>query len=249
MGKAGLDGRGAALACSLGFFDQPAKARPMPFPGFDRDGFADLWPTTILRRCLPGHDVANTELQRLILAMEAEKAEAGRLDFTTDYRSDNLLAADNPAVGWLRDCINKTAIDYLKHTGLDYPVNWSLQGWANVNRRGDYHDPHNHPHAYLSGTYYVTVPETEQTLPENRPDVRPGAISFYDPRASANMTAIRGDRQIEAEFTHRPEAGDILLWPAFLMHFVHPNFSDEKRVSISFNATLKWSDDYLPRQG
>jgi uncharacterized protein (TIGR02466 family) len=215
----------------------------MPAPGFDKDGFAALWPTTLLRRRLPGHEVANAELQRLILELES-----GRQDFTTDYRSGNLLTLENPAVTWLRDCINRTVIDYLKHAGLDYAVNWSLQGWANVNRRGDYHDPHNHPHAYLSGTYYVAVPKTAQDLPENRPDVRPGAISFYDPRGAANMTAIRGDRQIEAEFTHRPEAGDILLWPAFLMHFVHPNLSDENRVSISFNATLKWSDAYLPQQ-
>lgn len=216
----------------------------MPPPSFDQNGFVDLWPTTILRRSLPGHEVANAELLRLVMEMEE-----GRQDFTTDYRSGNLLTHDNPAVGWLRDCINKTAIDYLKRAGLDYAVNWSLQGWANVNRRGDYHDPHNHPHAYLSGTYYVAVPEAEQSLPDNRPDVRPGAISFYDPRGAANMTAIRGDRQIEAEFTHRPQAGDILLWPAFLLHFVHPNLSDENRVSISFNATLKWSEDYLPRQG
>jgi hypothetical protein len=86
------------------------------------------------------------------------------------------------AAARLRDCINRTGIDYLKHAGLDYQVNWGLQGWANVNRRGDYHDPHNHPHAYLSGTYYVAVPKAEQKLPENRPDVRPGAISFYDPQ-------------------------------------------------------------------
>jgi uncharacterized protein (TIGR02466 family) len=216
----------------------------MTAPQFDKNGFAELWPTTILRRSLPGHDAANAELQRLIL-----EREAGRTDFTTDYRSGNLLTVENPAIAWLRDCINRTVIDYLKHAGLDYQVNWGLQGWANVNRRGDYHDPHNHPHAYLSGTYYVAVPKMEQALPDNRPDVRPGAISFYDPRAAANMTAIRGDRQIEAEFTHRPKAGDVLLWPAFLLHFVHPNLSDEKRVSISFNATLKWSEDYLPRQG
>ncbi|MGD1880508.1 MAG: TIGR02466 family protein [Kiloniellaceae bacterium] len=212
-------------------------------PHFDQNGFVQLWPTTILRRRLPGHDVANVELQRLVLEMEG-----GRHDFTTDYRSGNLLTVDNPAIAWLRECINKTAIDYLKQAGLDYPVNWGLQGWANVNRRGDYHDPHNHPHAYLSGTYYVAVPQTQTATAENRPDLRPGAISFYDPRASANMTAIRGDRQIEAEFTHHPQAGDILLWPAFLMHFVHPNLSDDKRISISFNATLKWSDDYLPVQ-
>ncbi|GAB4362303.1 MAG: hypothetical protein Kow00114_17410 [Kiloniellaceae bacterium] len=209
---------------------------------FDKDGFVRLWPTTILRRRLPGHDVANAELQRLVLEMEA-----GRSDFTTDYRSGNLLTVDNPAIAWLRECINKTVIDYLKQAGLSYPVNWGLQGWANVNRRGDYHDPHNHPHAYLSGTYYVAVPQAAAAK-DNRPDLRPGAISFYDPRGFANMTAIRDDPQIEAEFTHRPQPGDILLWPAFLMHFVHPNLADEKRISISFNATLKWSDDYLPRQ-
>lgn len=212
----------------------------MPEP--DGGGFLDLWPTTLLRRSLPGHDVANAELARLILAMEADKR-----DLTTDYRAGNLLTLENPAVAWLRDCINKTVIDYLKRAGLDYAVNWHLQGWANVNRRGDYHDPHNHPHAYLSGTYYVAVPEAPEILPQNRGDLRPGAISFYDPRSAANMTAIRGDRQIEAEFTHRPNPGEILLWPAFLLHFVHPNLAEEKRISISFNAVLRWSDDYLPR--
>ncbi len=213
-------------------------------PPNDSDGFLDLWPTTLLRRSLPGHDIANAELARLIQAMERQHA-----DLTTDYRGGNLLTVENPAVSWLRDCINKTVIDYLKRAGLDYAVNWHLQGWANVNRRGDYHDPHNHPHAYLSGTYYVQVPDMESPPRENRSDVRPGAISFYDPRGAANMTAIRGDRQIEAEFTHRPKAGDILLWPAFLTHFVHPNLSDAARISISFNAVLKWSDAYLPDQG
>ncbi|NIA71987.1 hypothetical protein HBA54_25635 [Pelagibius litoralis] len=212
-------------------------------PKSQADGFLDLWPTTLLLRSLPGHEAANAELLRLIAAMEVQKT-----DLTTDYRSGNLLTVDNPAITWLRDCINKTVIDYLKRAGLDYAVNWSLQGWANVNRRGDYHDPHNHPHAYLSGTYYLQVPEAGAPA-ENRADVRPGAISFYDPRGAANMTAIRGDRQIEAEFTHHPKAGEILLWPAFLLHFVHPNLAEEKRVSISFNAVLKWSEDYLPDQG
>ena len=45
-----------------------------------------------------------------------------------------------------------------------------------------------------------------------------------------------------------PSPGDILLWPAFLMHFVHPNLSETPRISISFNAMLKWSEEYVPRQ-
>jgi len=63
-----------------------------------------------------------------------------------------------------------------------------------------------------------------------------------------NMGAIRGDPYIEAEYTVMPQPGQILLWPAFLTHFVHPNLSEMPRISISFNVVLKWSDEYLPRQ-
>jgi uncharacterized protein (TIGR02466 family) len=205
-------------------------------------GFRSLWPTVFVERMLPGHETANPVLFQAI-----ENLERDNRNLTTDYLGGNFLTLENPAVGWLKDCINKTVVDYFKHLGMDYALNWSLQGWANINRLGDYHDAHNHPHAYLSGTYYVRVPKDREAL-ETRGDVRPGHISFYDPRGAVNMTAIRGDPQIEAEHTVRPEAGEILLWPAFLCHFVHPNLSREPRVSVSFNVVLKWSDDYLPRQ-
>jgi len=29
---------------------------------------------------------------------------------------------------------------------------------------------------------------------------------------------------------------------------VHPNLSETPRISISFNAMLKWKDEYLSRQ-
>jgi uncharacterized protein (TIGR02466 family) len=208
------------------------------------DGIELLWPTVLLRRTLPGHDLANSALAAFILELEVKHAA-----LTTDYRSDNLLLAEHPAVGWLRDCINRTVADYFGQLGMTYDIGWSLHGWANINRLGDYHDPHNHPHCYLSGTYYVQVP-TDRAPLRAREDVRPGCISFYDPRGPAvNMNAIRGDPNINPEYTVQPEPGQILLWPAFLTHFVHPNLSETPRISISFNVMLKWSDAYLPKQG
>jgi uncharacterized protein (TIGR02466 family) len=207
----------------------------------DPDGFLQLWPVLFLQRALPSAERANLELERLIAAREAE-----RPDQTTAYRDANLFAAKSAAVDWLRQCIHKTASDYCRRAGMQYPIDWTLQGWANVNRLGDYHDPHNHPHAYLSGTYYVRVPASRST-PRNRADVRPGCISFYDPRV-ANMTAIRDDPQSEPEHTVVPAAGMILLWPAFIMHFVHPNLSEESRISISFNLMVKDPQQHLPRQ-
>jgi hypothetical protein len=62
------------------------------------------------------------------------------------------------------------------------------------------------------------------------------------------MGAIKGDPQIEPEFTVSPRPGMILMWPAFLMHYVHPNLSEELRISISFNLIVKHPTNYLPQQ-
>jgi uncharacterized protein (TIGR02466 family) len=207
------------------------------------DGFTALWPTVFLRRTLPGAEVANQALAALILELDEAKA-----DLTTDYLGGNFLVLEHPAVAWLRDCINRTVTGYFAELAMNFQIDWSLHGWANVNRLGDYHDPHNHPHCYLSGTYYVQVP-TERAPLKSRKDVRPGAITFYDPRGPAvNMNAIRGDPYVNPEHTVMPAPGQILLWPAFLMHFVHPNLSETPRISISFNVMLKWSDAYVPAQ-
>ena len=208
----------------------------------DDEGFRRLWPLLFLQRALPSPERANTELERLILARERE-----RPDLTTAYRDGNLFALDNPAVDWLRQCVHKTATDYCRRSGMHYPVDWTLQGWANVNRLGDYHDPHNHPHAYLSGTYYLRVPASRATR-RNRADLRPGCITFYDPRVT-NMGALRDDPQSAPELTVSPEAGMILMWPAYLMHFVHPNLSEEPRISVSYNLMVKDTQKHLPREG
>jgi len=204
----------------------------------DNDGFTELWPTTFLRRSLGNTDAANESLLALIL-----EAEASRDDMTVEYASENLFSRSEPAIEWLKQCINKTVADYFKKMAVSYDVEWSIQGWANVNRQGDYHNLHNHPHSYLSGTYYIKVPEQPAGF---RSDLNPGAISFFDPRPQANMGAISGDGQIDPELRITPEPGLILLWPSFLHHLVHPNLSEDARVSVSFNVLLKNTERYLP---
>ena len=206
----------------------------------DNDGFTELWPTTFLRRSLGNTDAANESLLALIL-----EAEASRDDMTVEYASENLFSRSEPAIEWLKQCINKTVADYFKKMAVSYDVEWSIQGWANVNRIGDYHNLHNHPHSYLSGTYYIAVPDSNEKT-RGRSDLNPGAISFFDPRPQANMTAVAGDGQIDPEYRILPKPGMLLLWPSFLHHLVHPNLSEELRVSILFNVLLKNTADYLP---
>jgi uncharacterized protein (TIGR02466 family) len=198
-----------------------------------------LWPTLMLRHRLPGAERANPVLLKLLTELDEGKAE-----FTTDYLSGNLFEREHPVIGWLKSCVNRAVLDYARAAGVDYELDFYLQAWGNVNRFGDYHNLHNHPHSWLSGTYYVQVPQAK-ALP-GRSDRNPGAISFYDPRPQANMLAIRGDPQVDPEHRILPSGGEILVWPAFLHHLVHPNLSDELRVSISFNVVLRMQRSYLP---
>lgn len=202
--------------------------------------FTALWPTHLMRIALPGADQANPVISQLI-----EERDAAAAQMTTGYLEADLLADPHPALGWLKSCIERGVVDYAKGTGVDYPIDFNLQAWANVNRFGDYHDLHNHPHSWLSGTYYVRVPEGDEA-PPGRDDRTPNAISFFDPRPQANMLAIRNDPQVDPEHRIRPRAGEMLIWPAFLHHMVHVNLSNEARISVSFNVVLRWRDDYLP---
>ena len=204
--------------------------------------FLELFPTILVRRHLPDFEEPTRDLIKLV--REMDKANKS---LTTDYRENNPLEHDRPGPNWLRAQINDTVIQYLQRIGIDYSVNWQIHAWANINRAGDYHDPHNHPHSYLSGTYYLKMP-SEGGGRKQRADVRPNRITFYDPRTGFNMTSIKNDPYVDPEYTILPEPGLLMMWPAPMMHFVHPNLSDETRMSLSFNIVLKWSDAYLPTQ-
>ena len=202
--------------------------------------FRELWPTTLLVDRLPGAENANIVLTDMIEDLDSQSQ-----DMTTDYLSGNFFDIPHPAVSWLKECIDVSTKQYAGNAGIDYDMDWHVQAWPNVNRFGDYHNLHNHPHSWLSGTYYVQVPSGDPKV-KGRADLNPGAISFFDPRAQANMLAVKGDGQVEAEHRITPEPGMILIWPAFVHHLVHPNLFEDVRISISFNIVLNWRDEYIP---
>ena len=203
--------------------------------------FHNLWPTTIMSVILPGSDMANPVLSEFINELDDERS-----NLTTEYLDQEFLEIDHPVIKWLNDCFKRATIDYAKSSEINYEIDFSVQGWPNINKFGDYHNLHNHPHSWLSGTYYVSVPNDDPII-GSRNDINPNDISFFDPRPQANMTAIRKDKQVDPEFRHKPSSGELLMWPAFLHHLVHPNLCHEERISISFNVVLKWKSDYLPK--
>ena len=194
--------------------------------------FNGVWPTLLVRRSLPGFEQPTSDLAAHIADQEAREA-----DYTARYQEQNFLLGEHPALRWLKEQIDQTAAAFIHHLGINRPMSWTLQSWYNVNRYGDHHAPHTHPKCSLSGTYYVRVPSDPVRVDD--PGARPSCISFYDPRTGANMITVGSEPDARTAYVVRPSAGTLLMWPSPMQHSVHPNLSEEHRISISFNLTLK----------
>lgn len=96
--------------------------------------------------------------------------------------------------------------------------------WANINPPGSYHPTHNHPNNYLSGVYYVAVPETGSHL------------LFQDPRPVMIIprTAKLGRTTANAAIT-QTTPGRMVIFPSWLRHHVPSNEGTTERISIAFN--------------
>lgn len=106
-----------------------------------------------------------------------------------------------------------------------------MNGWLNVNPPGGYNSPHQHSEAHLSGVYYVDVPES--------PSSQGGAIEFLAPHPVRGLGSVIKSPLFSDRLRVQPKAGDVLIFPGQLVHWVHPNDSGKPRVTVAFNATIR----------
>jgi uncharacterized protein (TIGR02466 family) len=99
--------------------------------------------------------------------------------------------------------------------------------WVNILPPGGFHGSHLHPHAVVSGTYYVAVPKGA------------AALKIEDPRLAMMMAAPPKRQRVAVQnrsfVTIAPKPGTLLLWESFLRHEVPLNQGEDDRISVSFN--------------
>ena len=95
--------------------------------------------------------------------------------------------------------------------------------WANINPPGTYHPTHNHPNNYLSGVYYVAVPDTGSHL------------LFQDPRPVMIVPRTKLNRVSANAAVAQAQPGRMVIFPSWLRHHVPSNEGTTERISIAFN--------------
>ncbi len=107
------------------------------------------------------------------------------------------------------------------------PERWTMTMWANVIQLEEFQVPHIQPSGWLSGVYYVRVPETV------RSDGPAGWIQFGKPYHDVAGT-------VHPELlTLQPEEGLLLLFPSYFYRRTLPFHGADQRISIAFDIIPK----------
>ncbi len=156
---------------------------------------------------------------------------------TGGQQTRNLLEGDTGPIVDLVQHINQAVNDYFQRlaaVGSDdhpylawQPAHWRLHIWATVLERGGHQRPHIHPDGWVSGVYYVCVPD--EAVDEQR-EQSAGSLQFGHPPGQLKSTATPIIRTV------LPVEGQLVLFPSYLYHSTVPFEGDRSRISIAFDV-------------
>ena len=191
--------------------------------------------TPVLIQTHEGLEALNQSLLHQIEALKAASKNAADDPLNTTqggFQSSpdvSYLDTDHPSITSLRGeiiwpAIETYMIEALQVDPLFTPL--TLSSWVVCLESGDWQAPHIHPTEYgvISGIYYVEVPG----LPEPQ-----GCLEFINPNLNAMMLGNQ-----DASRRHRPTAGQVILFPPYYMHYVHPLKEEAKRTVVAFDVKL-----------
>ena len=122
---------------------------------------------------------------------------------------------------------------------IEAPEIYIYNAWVNFMKPGDFNPPHTHAGDF-SSVLFISMPQ--ELLDENKEhnsqhinSAGPGSISFFA-GVGGGMSNWRQD------FT--PDAGELFMFPADLMHMVYPYKSNVERVTVAFNMRIENEQEY-----
>jgi hypothetical protein len=108
---------------------------------------------------------------------------------------------------------------------------YGIQAWAMVMEAGDYTVPHDHAEAHWSFVYYLDTGDADR-----KAHPRSGMIAWINP--APPHTPVPGLDYAPRAFELAPRTGQLVLFPGWLGHYVHPYRGTRPRISIAGNVRV-----------
>jgi tetratricopeptide (TPR) repeat protein len=148
------------------------------------------------------------------------------------WRVDAAAVGDAPAMRALLQVIVEAAEGHsAKLSGHPWlasrPERAALRSWCVITGADGFERWHMHPDGWMSGGYYVQVPDAVETHDDGR-----GCLAFGLP------TEVVGEAASEAfgETRVKPRAGSLTLFPSHAHHRTYPHGDAGRRICIAFDV-------------
>jgi predicted Zn-dependent protease len=146
--------------------------------------------------------------------------------------TQDLVRSPDPTIQALFGAFSKPIGQYLDHVGAGSdPLRrrnrgrWQFNGsWSVRLRTSGHHTQHVHPRGWISSACYIALPEC---MSDERTDQ--GILSFGQPGIATNPA-------LPAQFSVRPKAGMLVLFPSYFWHGTLPFSSAQARLTVAFDA-------------
>jgi len=180
-------------------------------------------------------DSTNAELEQLVLSESATTTGMVKSNVGGWHSGLDFIQREEDCVAKLRARLLELSRTFcaqiLRQDSQEILSTLRLEGWANVIEYGQYHTLHCHPNAFWSGVYYVNGNDIVEGHDFS------GKLELMDPRPGANLSYSEKSN-LYGRFLLNPSDGQVILFPSWLQHQVHPYFGESKRVSVAFNILL-----------
>ena len=112
------------------------------------------------------------------------------------------------------------------------------ESWFHITRKGGYFALHNHPMASWSGVYCVAAGDDRSGIEDS------GLLSFVSPMAVNTMYIDMAIARMGQPYAYGPrnfklKAGQLVLFPSWVLHEVRPYFGEGERITVAFNARFR----------
>jgi hypothetical protein len=198
-----------------------------------------LFATPLYMYDLPGMDEINSEVTRLLVTESVSRPSIYRSNVGSWHSQSDLALRPEACFRTLIQSIvakvRETMDSIAKERGQVLPpMRLGAQAWAMVMKSGDYTIPHDHADAHWATVYYPDAGDGDQKV---HPDS--GLLALIDPRHGGRP--IPGLDLLGATFTARPSTGRLVVFPGWLLHYVHAYRGQRPRIAVSCNITCEFA--------
>ena len=173
----------------------------------------------------------NKELETFAFKME-KNAPSLNISNQKGYHSD-YLSEDIPIIKKFFNAIKPVVHKYTDTLHIKTPYRICFdKPWLNINNKGASNIAHNHPHTFLAAVYYIKTP------------AHGGNLCFLNPRSPSlfSLQYTKYTNENSSFWKIKPAVGNLIIFPADLLHSVEVNQSDEPRISLAFNIDIDQID-------